>query len=99
MNAWPRTGQQSAMKMALAATRPTAFQSIARPARNTALPPTSGLTRLVASRDWSSIASPDVDYDVGVSGGRYYGVCRVNQEADFLDAYNVGHQLYTLGAT
>lgn len=39
---------------------------------------------------------PGRGFDVGVHGGRYYGVCPVNQEADFLDSYNVGHQLYTL---
>ena len=39
---------------------------------------------------------PGRGYDVGVSGGRYYGVCDVNLEADFLDAYNAGYHLYTL---
>ena len=39
---------------------------------------------------------PGRGFDVGVNGGRYYGVCPVNQEAAFLDSYNVGHQLYTL---
>jgi len=39
---------------------------------------------------------PGRGFDVGVNGGRYYGVCPVNEEADFLDAYNVGYQLYTL---
>ena len=39
---------------------------------------------------------PGRGYDVGVSGGRYYGVCNAALERDFLDAYNAGHQLYTL---
>lgn len=39
---------------------------------------------------------PGRGFDVGVSGGRYYGVCSVNLEPDFLDAYNAGNHLYTL---
>ena len=39
---------------------------------------------------------PGRGFDVGVNGSRYYGVCPANQEADFLDAYNVGYHLYTL---
>ncbi len=39
---------------------------------------------------------PGRGYDVGVSGGRYYGVCSVDLEPDFLDAYNEGYHLYTL---
>lgn len=39
---------------------------------------------------------PGRGYDVGVNGGRYYGVCSVDREADFLDAYNAGYHLYTL---
>ena len=39
---------------------------------------------------------PGRGYDVGVSGGRYYGVCNADLEHDFLDAYNAGHHLYTL---
>ena len=39
---------------------------------------------------------PGRGYDVGVSGGRYYGVCSADLEPDFLDAYNAGYQLYTL---
>jgi len=41
---------------------------------------------------------PGRGFDVGASGGRYYGVCSVNLEPDFLDAYNVGHHLYVLRA-
>lgn len=39
---------------------------------------------------------PGRGFDVGVNGGRYYGVCSADQEPDFLDAYNVGYHLYTL---
>jgi hypothetical protein len=39
---------------------------------------------------------PNRGFNVGVNGGRYNGVCNVNVEADFLDAYNAGHRLYTL---
>ena len=39
---------------------------------------------------------PGRGYDVGVNGGRYYGVCSADREADFLDAYNAGYHLYTL---
>jgi hypothetical protein len=41
---------------------------------------------------------PGRGYDVGVSGGRYYGVCSADLERDFLDAYNAGFHLYTLRA-
>src|SRR5210317_1413469 len=51
-----------------------------------------------AGRDQGLIeyCQPGRGFDVGVNGGRYYGVCPVNEEADFLDAYNAGHHLYTL---
>jgi hypothetical protein len=39
---------------------------------------------------------PGRGFDVGASGGRYYGVCSVDLEQDFLDAYNAGYHLYTL---
>ncbi len=39
---------------------------------------------------------PSRGFNVGSSGGRYNGVCSVNLEADFLDAYNAGYHLYTL---
>lgn len=39
---------------------------------------------------------PGRGYSVGVSGGRYYGVCAVDLEAGFVDAYNDGYHLYTL---
>ena len=39
---------------------------------------------------------PGRGFDIGASGGRYNGVCDVNLEADFLDAYNAGYHLYSL---
>ena len=39
---------------------------------------------------------PGRGFDVGVSGGRYYGVCNASLEQDFLDAYNAGYHLFTL---
>jgi len=39
---------------------------------------------------------PGRGFNVGVNGGNYNGVCSVNLEGDFLDAYNAGHHLYTL---
>lgn len=53
-----------------------------------------------AGRDQGLVeyCQPGRGYDVGVSGGRYYGVCSADLERDFLDAYNAGFQLYTLRA-
>lgn len=39
---------------------------------------------------------PGRGFDVGSNGGRYNGVCDVNLESDFLDAYNAGYHLYSL---
>lgn len=39
---------------------------------------------------------PGRGFNVGASGGRYYGVCSAHNEASFLDAYNAGHHLYAL---
>lgn len=39
---------------------------------------------------------PNRGFNVGSSGGRYNGVCSVNLEASFLDAYNAGYHLYSL---
>lgn len=39
---------------------------------------------------------PGRGFDIGSNGGRYNGVCSVDLEADFLDAYNAGYHLYTL---
>ena len=41
---------------------------------------------------------PSRGYNLGVNGGTYYGVCDVALEEEFLDAYRVGHQLYSLRA-
>lgn len=51
-----------------------------------------------AGRDQGLVeyCQPGRGFDVGASGGRYYGVCSVNLEPDFLDAYNVGHHLHVL---
>ena len=53
-----------------------------------------------AGRDQGLVeyCQPGRGYDVGVSGGRYYGVCSADLERDFLDAYNAGFHLYTLRA-
>ncbi len=39
---------------------------------------------------------PSRGYNLGASGGKYYGVCDVAMEGAFLDAYRVGSQLHTL---
>ena len=39
---------------------------------------------------------PNRGFNVGSNGGGYNGVCNVNMEPDFLDAYNAGYRLYTL---
>ena len=39
---------------------------------------------------------PSRGYNLGVNGGRYNGVCDVALEEEFLDAYRVGNQLYSL---
>ena len=39
---------------------------------------------------------PGRGFNLGVNGGQYNGVCSVELEADFLDAYRAGQQLYTL---
>ena len=39
---------------------------------------------------------PSRGYNLGVSGSSYNGVCDVALEEEFLDAYRVGHQLYSL---
>ncbi len=43
-----------------------------------------------------SFCQPSRGYNLGVSGGTYHGVCDVAMEEEFLDAYRVGHQLYSL---
>ncbi len=39
---------------------------------------------------------PSRGFNVGSRGGSYNGVCNVNLEADFLDAFNTGRHLYSL---
>tara|TARA_R110002096_G_scaffold65006_1_gene158229 strand:- start:8107 stop:8739 length:633 start_codon:yes stop_codon:yes gene_type:complete len=39
---------------------------------------------------------PGRGFNIGVNGGRYYGVCSAELEGDFLDAFNTGHHLYAL---
>ncbi|MGB5721025.1 MAG: DUF2799 domain-containing protein [Woeseiaceae bacterium] len=39
---------------------------------------------------------PGRGFNVGSNGGRYNGICSVDLEADFLEAYNAGRHLYTL---
>lgn len=39
---------------------------------------------------------PGRGFDVGASGSRYQGVCRIDLEDDFIEAYNAGYHLYTL---
>jgi hypothetical protein len=39
---------------------------------------------------------PTRGFNLGASGGRYSGVCAADVEPEFLDAYRVGQQLYTL---
>lgn len=43
-----------------------------------------------------SFCQPSRGYNLGVSGGSYHGVCDVALEEEFLDAYRVGQQLYSL---
>jgi hypothetical protein len=42
---------------------------------------------------------PSRGFNVGASGGRYNGVCPGDMEADFVDAFNAGHQLHNLRAS
>lgn len=39
---------------------------------------------------------PSRGFSLGANGGQYYGVCAAHGEIEFLDAYRVGQQLYTL---
>ena len=41
---------------------------------------------------------PGRGFNYGVNGGRYRGVCSVEMEADFLEAYRSGQRLHTLRA-
>jgi hypothetical protein len=39
---------------------------------------------------------PSRGFMVGVNGSRYQGVCRIDLEDEFIEAYNAGYHLYTL---
>ena len=39
---------------------------------------------------------PQRGFNVGVDGGRYFGVCPADLEPDFIEAYRTGAQLHTL---
>ncbi len=39
---------------------------------------------------------PSRGYNLGANGGKYYGVCDIAMEEEFLDAYRVGSQLHVL---
>jgi len=51
-----------------------------------------------AGRDQGLVeyCQPGRGFNIGVNGGRYHGVCSVDLEQDFLDAYNAGYHLYSL---
>jgi len=59
---------------------------------------TANFTAYQAGREQGLVeyCQPGRGYSVGVNGGRYYGVCSVELEAGFVDAYNDGYHLYTL---
>lgn len=59
---------------------------------------TADFSAYKAGRDEGLVefCQPSRGYNLGASGGRYHGVCDVALEEEFLDAYQVGHQLYTL---
>ncbi len=42
---------------------------------------------------------PGRGFNYGANGGRYNGVCSADLEPGFLEAYNVGHKLYSLRAS
>lgn len=39
---------------------------------------------------------PSRGFSLGANGGKYNGVCPADLEIEFIDAYNSGHQLYSL---
>jgi len=59
---------------------------------------TPNFTAYQTGRDQGLIeyCQPGRGFQVGANGGSYNGVCSVNLEADFVDAYNTGHHLYSL---
>jgi Protein of unknown function (DUF2799) len=58
------------------------------------------LTQYQAGRDQGlhEYCKPANGYRLGARGGSYGGVCPVELEGGFVSAFEVGHQLYTLGA-
>lgn len=61
---------------------------------------TPDLTAYLGGRDQGLLeyCQPNRGFNVGVRGGGYNGVCSVDLEPDFLDAYNAGYRLYALRA-
>ena len=59
---------------------------------------TPNFTAYQTGRDQGLIeyCQPGRGFQVGSNGGSYNGVCSVNLEADFVDAYNTGYHLYAL---
>lgn len=59
---------------------------------------TPDFTAYQSGRDQGLVeyCQPSRGFRVGSSGGSYNGVCSVNLETDFLDAYNAGYHLYSL---
>jgi len=50
------------------------------------------------SQGLQEFCQPGRGYTVGVNGGRYHGVCPVELEGQFVEAYNAGYKLYSLRA-
>lgn len=61
---------------------------------------TPNLSAYTAGRDrgLGEYCQPSRGFSVGSSGSRYNGVCVAHYEADFVEAYNAGYQLYVLRA-
>lgn len=59
---------------------------------------TPNLVDYQAGRDQGlrEYCQPARGYNVGVNGGNYRGVCSIELEDNFLDAYNTGYHLYSL---
>ena len=91
------TGQPSATKTAPAVTRPIASRKHRKAcAKHGRKRRTFAAWQNGREQGLVEYCQPGRGYNVGVSGGRYYGVCSVDLEPDFLDAYNAGYHLYTL---
>ena len=50
------------------------------------------------SQGLREFCQPGRGFTVGVNGGRYHGVCPVELEGEFVEAYNAGYKLYSLRA-